>query len=86
MQQEDEEKRAKGVKNCVLKNTITLQDYYDCLFDTEEIYREQVLIRSRAHELTTAKQIKLTLSANDDKRYIPADSADTLAFSDYSIE
>ena len=82
----EEEKRAKGVKNCVLKNTISFQDYYDCLFNAEEIYREQIFIRSRAHELTTEKQIKLALSANDDKRYLSSDCTDTLAFGHYSIE
>ena len=86
IQDREEEKRAKGVKNCVLKNTITFQDYHDCLFNAEEIYRDQVLIRSKAHEMTTVKQTKLALSANDDKRYVTVDCTDTLAFGHYKIK
>ena len=36
----DEEKKAKGVKKCVIKKTLTLEDYKKCLFSEEKFMRD----------------------------------------------
>lgn len=55
-------------------------DYIKCLYHDQEIYVEQLLIRSKKHEISTIKQRKLALSAIDEKRAILADRIHTLPF------
>lgn len=77
--------KAKGVKKTVLANTITYDDYYNCLFNKEVIKREQNTIRSVLHQLRTEKQLKVSLSSNDDKRFIIPGSTDTLPWGHWRI-
>ena len=42
-----EPKKCKGIKKCVVKNTISFEDYKKCLFDGVEIHRSQLLFRSK---------------------------------------
>ena len=48
-----EPKKCKGIKKCVVKKTISLDDYKRCLFSGESSHRSQLLFRSRKHELRT---------------------------------
>ena len=63
-----EPKKCKGIKKCVVKKTITFDDYKRCLFESREIYKSQLLFRSDKHEIKTLKVNKLALSSQDDKR------------------
>ena len=63
-----ESKKCKGIKKCVVKKTISFEDYKTCLFGGEASYRSQLMFRSSKHEVRTSKVNKLALSRDDDKR------------------
>ena len=63
-----EPKKCKGIKKCVVKKTISFDDYKRCLLSGEQSHRSQLLFRSRKHEVKTLEVNKLALSSKDDKR------------------
>ena len=63
-----EPKKCKGIKHCVVKRTISFEDYKKCLFSGEQSHRSQLLFRSRKHEVRTLEVNKLALSREDDKK------------------
>ena len=63
-----EPKKCKGIKKCVVKKTISFDDYKRCLFSGEQSHRSQLLFRSRKHEVKTLEVNKLALSREDDKK------------------
>ena len=63
-----EPKKCKGIKKCVVKKTISFDDYKKCLFSGERTHRSQLLFRSCKHEVKTLEINKLALSREDDKR------------------
>jgi hypothetical protein len=83
-----EEIKAKGIREHVVRNHMTLEDHKRCLFGDEELmrYTENVSIRSFKHQLMTIKSNKLTYNSNDDKRYVLEDKVHTLAHGHYKIE
>ena len=83
MEEEEEEKKYKGIKKNVIKIYITFQDYKDCLFDEEEQTREMNLITRKEHELYTVTTQKIALSAQDDKRIVMGNKIDTLPYGHY---
>ena len=85
MDDKTENKRCKGVKKQVVKETITHEDYKTCLTTGKEILRKQNILRSYNHEVYTEEVNKVALSATDDKRYILNDGKDTLAWGHYKI-
>ena len=75
-----EKKRCKGMKESVVKRTITFDDYKKCLFSGDKQYRQMMTIRSRKHNVFTEEINKVALSADDDKRIILPDKVNTLAY------
>ena len=63
-----ESKKCKGIKKCVVKKTISFEDYKNCLFSGESSYRSQLMFRSSKHEVRMLEVNKLALSRDDDKR------------------
>ena len=63
-----ESKKCKGIKKCVVKKTISFDDYKRCLFSGESSRRGQLMFRSRKHEIRTLEVNKLAPSREDDKR------------------
>ena len=63
-----EPKKCKGIKKCIIKRTISFDDYKRCLFSGESSHRSQLLFRSRKHEVRMLEVNKLVLSREDDKR------------------
>ena len=63
-----ESKKCKGIKKCVVKKTVSFEDYKACLFSGETSYRSQLMFRSSKHEVRTLEVNKLALSRDDDKR------------------
>ena len=41
-----EDKKCKGIKKCVVKKTLTFEDYKNCLFNDSTEYRSQLMFRS----------------------------------------
>ena len=74
-----EDKRCKGIKKCVVKKSITFDDYKQCLDDGKKLYREQLLFQNKKHVIYTSKVNKIALSRDDDKRLIQKDNISTLA-------
>lgn len=80
-------KRAKGVKKNVLENTISFNDYYNCVKNNCVELRKQYSIRSKKHDVYTISTMKLALNPYDDKRYIiKPDCIDTLAWGHYQLD
>ena len=63
-----EPKKCKGIKKCVVKQTISFEDYKRCLFDGDRIHMSQLLFRSSKHRIRTLELNKLALNREDDKR------------------
>ena len=87
-----EDKKCKGIKKCVVKKTLTFEDYKNCLFkdstenggrqaapDPRGVYRSQLMFRSIRHEIFTLEVNKVALNKNDDKRIAKKDGISTLA-------
>ena len=45
-----EDKKCKVIKKCVVKKTLTFEDYKTCLFSNSTEYRSQLMFRSAKHE------------------------------------
>jgi hypothetical protein len=82
---EVDHKKAKGVKKSVVKNTITHEDYKNCLFTRKEQSRTMNVIRSYHHEIYTEEVNKIALSADDDKRVIMKDGVHTLSYGHFLL-
>ncbi|XP_039291050.1 uncharacterized protein LOC120352832 [Nilaparvata lugens] len=89
-------KKAKGVRRPILgrelsklhpdaERYIVFQDYLDCLYGDEDIYREQVMFGTRKHQIMTQVMRKKALSKADEKRHILDDGITTLAHGHYKI-
>ena len=63
-----EPKKCKGIKKCVVKKTITFEDYKRCLFEGRNVHRSQLLFRLNKDEVKTLEVNKLALNSQDDKR------------------
>ena len=87
-----EDKKYKGIKKCIVKKTLTFEDYKNCLFEdsTEHggcqmtlgphrVYRSQLMFRSIRHEIFTLEVNKVALNKDDDKRIAKKDGISTLA-------
>ena len=81
----EESKKCKGVKKLVVKNSITHEDYKNCLFTGKEQLRKMNVIRSHKHDIYTEEVNKIALSPNDDKRYIVERQTATFALGNYRI-
>ena len=82
--EESEPKKCKGIKKCVVKKTISFEDYKRCLFEGTRIHRSQMLFRSVKHKVGTLEVNKLALSREDDKR-ISIDGISSYAMGHYSL-
>ena len=79
-----EPKKCKGIKKCVVKKTISFEDYKRCLFDGDRIHRSQLPFRSSKHKIKTLELNKLALSREDDKR-ISIDGIASYAMGHYKV-
>lgn len=89
----DKEKiKAKGVRGHVVKNHMTFNDHFDCLFADDEkenskLYtRENVSFRSFNHKIRTIKSEKLCFNRQDDKRIAQADRIHTYAHGHFKLD
>ena len=74
-----EDKKCKGIKKCVVKKTLTFEDYKTCLFSDSAEYRSQLMFRSAKHEVHTIDINKIALTRDDDKRISRKDGISTFA-------
>jgi hypothetical protein len=81
-----ENKKCKGIKKNVVENTITHEDYKNCLLSKREHLRTMNVFRSYNHEIYTEAVNKIALSSDDDKRVIQEDGEHTLAYGHWILE
>ena len=74
-----EDKKCKGIKKCVVKKTLTFEDYKTCLFSDSTEYRSQLMLRSSKREVHTIKVNKVALNRDDDKRISKRDDISMFA-------
>ena len=63
----NDHRKAKGTKKGVIKQKLMFQNFKDCLFNNENVYRSQQRFKSYNHELYIEEVNKIALSSNDDK-------------------
>ena len=63
----EEDKKCKGIKKCVVKKTLTFEDYKNCLFNDSTEYRSQLMFRFIKHDIFTIEVNKVALNRDDDK-------------------
>ena len=74
-----EDKKCKGIKKCVVKKTLTFEDYKTCLFSDSTECRSQLMFRSAKHEVDTIEVNRVALNRDDDKRISRKDGISTFA-------
>ena len=74
-----EDKKCKGIKKCVVKKTLTYEDYKACLFSDSTEYKSQLMFRLAKHEVHTIEVNKVALNRDDDKRISRKDGISTFA-------
>ena len=74
-----EDKKCKGIKKCIVKKTLTFENYKTCLFSDSTEYRSQLMFRSSKHEVYTIEVNKVALNRDDDKRTSRKDGISTFA-------
>ena len=74
-----ENKKCKGIKKCVVKKTLTFEDYKACFFNSKITYRSQLMFRSIKHKIFMPEVNKVALNRDDDKRISRKDGISTLA-------
>ena len=79
------EKKAKGVKKCVVKKELNHKNFVNCLLTGKIEVRQQNVIRSHEHHLFTETVKMIALSADDDKRVVLENKIDTLALGHWRL-
>ena len=74
-----EDKECKGIKKCVVKKTLTFEDYKTCLFSDSTEYRSQLMFRAAKHEVHTIEVNKVAVNRDDDKLISRKDGISTFA-------
>ena len=83
--EEEEHKKAKGVKKNVVKKEIKHQDYLDVLFNKKIMHHQMNTIRSESHQINSYHLNKVSLSPYDDKRYLLDNGIKSYAYGNYKI-
>ena len=68
MDDDTENKKAKGTKKCIIKRELIFRNYEDCLFNDKIILKSKRRLKSDCHNVYTEQIKKIALSSNDDRR------------------
>lgn len=79
----EEHKKCKGVKGCVVEKDIKFQDYHDTNFKKENFDVKQNTFRSYKHQLYTITTEKTALSYCDDKTFVCDNMENCLSIGHY---
>ena len=82
-----EDKKCKGIKKCVVKRTLSFDDYKACLLHptNESVCRSQLMFRFSKHEVHTIEVNKVALNRDDDKQISKRDGISILAHEHKSL-
>ena len=78
------DKYAKGVKKSVIENDLKFEHYQRALDNLESFQHDFHRIQSKAHQVSTAHQEKISISPFDDKRFLK-DAYNSVPYGHYSI-
>src|SRR6185436_9387240 len=81
----EETKKAKGVKKYVIKKNLKHECYDKILTSGKNMFSKMKMIRSQKHRVYTLEQNKVSLSAYVDKRYFLEDGVQSYAYGHYRI-
>ena len=77
---DDEKRRAKETKKCVIKSELMLKNYKDGLFNGEVILKSQQRFKSDHRKVYTEEVNKIALNSDDDKRIQTFDGIETYPY------
>ena len=77
---DDEKRKAKETKKCVIKSELMLKNYKDCLFNGEVILKSQQRFKSDHRKVYTEEVNKIALNSDDDKRIQTFDGIETYPY------
>ena len=77
---DNEVKKAKGTKKCIVKREITFKNYADALCSDEVLIKSQQRFRSDHHKVNFEEVNKIALSSNDEKRIQTFDKVTTYPY------
>ena len=81
-----EDKKCKGIKKCVVRKTLSFEDYKNCLLENSgDAYRSKLMFKSTKHKVHTIEVNKVALNRNDDKWISRKDKISTLAHGHKSL-
>ena len=76
----NEHKKAKGTKKCVIKGRLMFKNYTDCLFYVKTMLQSQQRFKSDCDNVYTEQINKIILSSNEDKRLQTFDKITTYPY------
>ena len=79
------EKKAKGIKKNIIKNKLNHLNYKETLFNNNQMMHKMNTIRSKNHQLGIYEINKVSLSCFDDKRYIHNNGITSYAYGHKNI-
>ena len=77
---DDEKRKAKETKKCVIKSELMLKNYKDGLFNGEVILKSQQRFKSDHRKVYTKEVNKIALNSDDDKRIQTFDGIETYPY------
>ena len=77
---DDEKRKAKETKKCVIKSELMLKNYKDCLFNGEVILKSLQRFKSDHRKVYTEEVNKIALNSDDDKRIQTFDGIETYPY------
>ena len=80
MDDDSENKKAKGTKKCLIKRRFMFENYKDSLFNNKTILKSQLRFKSDHHDVYTEEINKIALSLNDDKSLQTLDRVTTYSY------
>ena len=78
MDDDSENKKAEGIKRCVIK--CRLENYKESLFNNKTILKSQLRFKSYHHNVYTEEVNKIALNSNDNKRFQTFDRITTYPY------
>ena len=80
MDDDSEKKKAKRIKQCIVKRRRMSGNYKDSLFNNKTILQSELRFKSDYHDVYTEEVNKIALSSNDDKRLQTFDTVTTYPY------
>ena len=77
---DNEIKKAKGTKKCIIKSRLMFENYRDSLFNNKIIMRSQLRFKSDHHNVYTEEVNKIALNSSDNKRLQTFDGITTYPY------